>query len=113
MGTTDGPMRNAVLEKERQSRSKPKAARRFACAASSWISAEFLRWLVKFGPPRALSPHAAASVFAKGQIAARALLPISLSPLSERVVGLSLRAPPIRRRRDLESSNPITFVTNC
>jgi len=69
--------------------------------------------LVKFGPPRALSPHAAASVFAKGRIAARALLPISLSPLSERVVGLSLRAPPIRRRRDLESSNPITFVTNC
>jgi hypothetical protein len=57
--------------------------------------------LVKFGPPRALSPHAAASVFAKGRIAARALLPISLSPLSERVVGLSLRAPPIRRRLDL------------
>jgi hypothetical protein len=54
--------------------------------------------LVKFGPPRALSPHAAASVFAMGRIAARALLPISLSPLSERVVGLSLRAPLIRRR---------------
>jgi hypothetical protein len=54
--------------------------------------------LVKFGPPRALSPHAAASVFAKGRFAARALLPISLSPLSERVVGLALRAPLIRRK---------------
>jgi hypothetical protein len=53
--------------------------------------------LVKFGPPRALSPHAAASIFAKSRIAARALLPIGLSPLSERVVQLSLRAPSIRR----------------
>ena len=52
--------------------------------------------LVKFGPPKALSPHQAVSTFAERDLAARALLPIGLSLLSERVVALSLRAPLIR-----------------
>jgi hypothetical protein len=53
--------------------------------------------LVKLGPPRALSPYDAVSVFAERDIAARALLPIGLSLLAERLVELSLRAPLIRR----------------
>ncbi len=53
--------------------------------------------LVKFGPPRSLSPYQAVSTFANRDLAARALLPIGLSLLSERVVALSLRAPLIRR----------------
>jgi hypothetical protein len=53
--------------------------------------------LVRFGPPKSLSPHQAVSIFAARDVAARALLPIGLSLLSERVVALSLRAPLIRR----------------
>ena len=53
--------------------------------------------LVRFGPPKSLSPYQAVSVFAARDLAARALLPIGLSLLSERVVALSLRAPLIRR----------------
>lgn len=52
--------------------------------------------LVRFGPPKSLSPYQAVSVFAQRDLAARALLPIGLSLLSERVVALSLRAPLIR-----------------
>jgi len=52
--------------------------------------------LVKFGPPKSLSPYQAVSVFAERDVAARALLPIGLSHISERVVALSLRAPLIR-----------------
>ena len=53
--------------------------------------------LVKFGPPKSVSPYQAVSIFAAHDVAARALLPIGLSFLSERVVALSLRAPLIRR----------------
>lgn len=53
--------------------------------------------LVKFGPPRLLAPIEALSVFAKRDVAARALLPINLSLLSERLVWTALHAPIIRR----------------
>jgi hypothetical protein len=53
--------------------------------------------LVKFGPPRLLAPLKALSVFAKRHVAARALLPINLSLLSERLVWTALHAPIIRR----------------
>lgn len=53
--------------------------------------------LTAFGPPRLLSPHHALSVFIKREIAARALLPINLSILSERLVLAALQAPAIRR----------------
>jgi hypothetical protein len=53
--------------------------------------------LVRFGPPRSLSPDQAVSIFAERDVAARALLPIGLSLLSERVVALSLGTPLIRR----------------
>ena len=53
--------------------------------------------LVKFGPPRLLSPFEALSVFVKRDIAARAFLPINLSLLSERLVSTALHAPLIRR----------------
>ncbi len=53
--------------------------------------------LVRFGPPKSLSPYQAVSIFAARDLASRALLPIGLSLLSERVVALSLRAPLIRR----------------
>ncbi len=53
--------------------------------------------LVSFGPPKSLSPFEALASFVRRDLAARALLPINLSLLSERVVALSLRAPLIRR----------------
>jgi hypothetical protein len=53
--------------------------------------------LVKFGPPKSLSPYQAVSAFAACDHAGRALLPIGLSFLSERTVALALRAPLIRR----------------
>ena len=49
--------------------------------------------LVSFGPPRVLSPADALRAFAERDLAARAFLPINLSQLSERVVGLALIAP--------------------
>jgi hypothetical protein len=49
--------------------------------------------LVSFGPPRILSPADALRTFAASDLATRAFLPINLSQLSERVVGLALIAP--------------------
>jgi hypothetical protein len=53
--------------------------------------------LVKFGPPKRLSPVEALAIFAERDIAARALLPINLSLLSERLVSATLRAPVVKR----------------
>jgi hypothetical protein len=53
--------------------------------------------LEKFGPPRLLAPFEALSVFVKRDVAARALLPINLSILSERLISTALHAPVIRR----------------
>ena len=53
--------------------------------------------LRSFGPPKLLSPFEALSVFVQRDVAARALLPINLSMLSERLVSSALRAPVIRR----------------
>ncbi len=53
--------------------------------------------LVNFGPPKLLSPFEALTIFAKRDVSARALLPINLSLLSERLVAAALCAPPIRR----------------
>ena len=53
--------------------------------------------LLAFGPPRLLSPKNALSVSVERETAARSLLPINLSILSERLVSTALQAPPIRR----------------
>jgi hypothetical protein len=53
--------------------------------------------LVKFGPPRLLSPFETLAVFAERDNTARAFQPINLSLLSERLVSTALRAPLIRR----------------
>jgi hypothetical protein len=53
--------------------------------------------LVKFGPPKPLSPVEALGIFAERDIAARAFLPINLSLLSERLVSTALRVPAIKR----------------
>jgi len=53
--------------------------------------------LVSFGPPKLLSPVEAVAAFAESKSAARALLPINLSLLSERVMAASRCAPLIRR----------------
>jgi hypothetical protein len=53
--------------------------------------------LVSFGPPTLLSPVEAVTAFAESNSVARALLPINLSLLSERVVAASRSAPLIRR----------------
>ena len=52
--------------------------------------------LTSFGPPILLSPFEGLAAFAERDIAARALLPINLSVLSERLVSTALRAPRIR-----------------
>jgi hypothetical protein len=52
--------------------------------------------LTGFGPPRLLSPFEALVAFAERDIAARAMLPINISLLSERLVATALRAPSIR-----------------
>jgi hypothetical protein len=47
--------------------------------------------LVNFGPPKSLSPFDAFLLFAKGDVAARSLIPFNLSILAEKVVVHSLR----------------------
>lgn len=53
--------------------------------------------LVSFGPPLLLCPFEALSVFVERDIAARALLPLNLSLLAERLVTAAVHAPRIRR----------------
>lgn len=53
--------------------------------------------LVSFGPPRLLSPAQALAAFSEHDLAARALLPINLSLLAERLVAIALHAPVMRR----------------
>jgi hypothetical protein len=61
--------------------------------------------LVNFGPPRVISPVEALAVFAGSVLAARALLPLNLSLLAERVVSTALRVTSIRGRpRDGKAS---------
>jgi hypothetical protein len=52
---------------------------------------------VSFGPPRPLTPLEALRVFTNHDLAARALLPINLSLIAERVVELSQRVALIDR----------------
>jgi hypothetical protein len=53
--------------------------------------------LLKFGPPRALSPFEAVAIFAARELAAGSFLPFNLSLLAERLVASALEAPLIRR----------------
>jgi hypothetical protein len=53
--------------------------------------------LTGFGPPKLLSPCDAISIFIEREIAARALLPINVSLLSEQLVSMALQAPPVQR----------------
>jgi hypothetical protein len=55
--------------------------------------------LVRFGPPKILSPYDAIDIYTKNEIASRAFLPINLSLLAEQVVQTALRAPLIRAGR--------------
>jgi hypothetical protein len=52
--------------------------------------------LVRFGPPKLLSPIKALELFNEGAMTGRTFLPMSLSLLSEKVVTLALAAPRIR-----------------
>jgi hypothetical protein len=53
--------------------------------------------LVKFGPPRLLSPAEALRMSARRMLTVQVLLPLNISVLAERVVALALTAPGIRR----------------
>ena len=55
--------------------------------------------LTNFGPPTLLSPCEAISAFVGDNAASRALLPINLSLLAERLVAAALEAPKIQRGR--------------
>jgi hypothetical protein len=52
--------------------------------------------LTSFGPPKLISAFDAVTAFAERDVAARALLPINLSLIAERVVANAGKAPPIR-----------------
>jgi len=52
--------------------------------------------LLRFGPPKLLSPAETLARFSEGTSSGRAFIPLSLSLLSERVISLALRAPVIR-----------------
>jgi hypothetical protein len=52
--------------------------------------------LLRFGPPRLLSPIEALDRFGEGALAAQTFLPMNLSLLSEKIVALALAAPRIR-----------------
>jgi len=52
--------------------------------------------LTRFGPPALLSPYQAISTFVLDDVAPRALLPINLSLLAERLVFAALDSPDIR-----------------
>jgi hypothetical protein len=71
--------------------------------------------LVQFGPPKLLSPFEALGIFGQRDVAARALLPINLSLLSERLVATALRAPPIRRgtRAVTKRHRQRPFILKC
>jgi hypothetical protein len=62
--------------------------------------------LTRFGPPVLLSPHQALAAFASQDIAVRALLPINLSLLAERVVSSVSRTPLIRKGSPLGARTP-------
>ena len=55
--------------------------------------------LTQFGPPTLLSPYEAISAFIADNAASRALLPINLSLLAERLVAAALEVPKIQRGR--------------
>ncbi len=52
--------------------------------------------LVRFGPPKLLSSAETLARFSEATSSGRAFMPLSLSPLSERIIALALRAPDIR-----------------
>jgi hypothetical protein len=53
--------------------------------------------LVRFGPPRLLSPAKALRLSARRMLSVQMLLPLNISVLAERVVGLAAAAPRTRR----------------
>jgi hypothetical protein len=53
--------------------------------------------LVRFGPPRLLTPAAALALSARRMLSAETFLPLGLSAIAEQVVALALVAPLIRR----------------
>lgn len=55
--------------------------------------------MIKFGPPRALSPFEAMSDYARSQAPSRAYLPLNVSAVAEMIVDGAKAAPTIRRGR--------------
>lgn len=55
--------------------------------------------LLKFGPPKLLTPYSALELIVERDVAARAFVPMNLSLLSEKIVATALHAPEIRRGR--------------
>ena len=52
---------------------------------------------IQFGPPRALSPFEAMSVFAHSEIAARSYLPLNITPVAEMIAERTRETPTIPR----------------
>jgi hypothetical protein len=62
--------------------------------------------MIKFGPPRALSPFEAVSIYAHAQAPARSYLPLNVSTLAEMIVARTRVLPKIPRGRAPRS--PVT-----
>jgi hypothetical protein len=55
--------------------------------------------LIEFGPPKAVSPFEAVTIFAHAEVPSRSYLPLNVTAVAEMIVGRSRRLPSIRRRR--------------
>jgi hypothetical protein len=55
--------------------------------------------MIEFGPPKAISPFEALTVFARAEVPARSYLPLNVSAVAEMIVGRARALPSIRRGR--------------
>jgi hypothetical protein len=62
--------------------------------------------MLGFGPPRALSPFEALSVFAAPVVPSRACLPLNVTAVAAMIVGRSRTVPAMRRRRGVRRMPP-------
>jgi hypothetical protein len=62
--------------------------------------------MIEFGPPKAISPFEAVTVFAHATVPARSYLPLNVTAVAELIVGRTRVLPSIRRGRSAPRSAP-------
>lgn len=58
--------------------------------------------MIEFGPPRAISPFEALSIFAHAEGPARSYLPLNMTAVAELIIDHTRKLPPMRRSRRLD-----------